>query len=253
VKILRLTNSNDFYGDVADAERGYRIIEAALSAEFGEEVETIRRIIWPADNLPDLVERWVVEERPDIVFLKTSAFWYAYESVPLKLRRRFGRVGQAVGDSGLKAAATPRVAHNAVFRKLRYYAQATIGGEPHFTIDYCIENLEAVIRRVLRHEDTLLVVRGSRGGRERPDAPKNVAARHEARRIEFNTRLNALCEQLSIPMVRGNQRRKFDPSTRLSDQFHSNARGHAESGSFEAEALARIWREHSASPAPNRP
>lgn len=253
MKILRLTNSNDFYGDVADADRGYRIVEGALAAEAGEPIETIRRVIWPADNLPELVERWVVEHRPDVVFLKTSSFWYAYESVPLKLRRRFGRVGAVVGDSGLKAAAKPGLAHNAVFRKLRFWAQATIGGEPHFSVDYCIENMEAVIRRVLRHEDTLLVVRGSRGGRERPEVPKNVAVRHEARRVEFNTRLNALCEELAIPMVRGNQHRKFDVSARLSDRFHSNAKGHAESGSFEAEALARIWREHTETQTPPRP
>ena len=253
MKILRLTNSNDFYGDVADSERGYRVIESALMADTGEEVVTARRIIWPADHLPELVERWVEEEKPDVVFLKTSAFWYAYESVPRRLQRRFGRPGKTVGTAGLKAAATPSVAHNALFRKLRYLAQATIGGDTNFTVDYCIENMEAVIRRVLRHEDTLLVVRGSRGGRERPEVPKKVGARHEARRIEFNDRLNALCADLSVPMVRGNQRRKFDLSMRLSDQFHSNAKGHADGGAFEAAALVEIWREHRAGATSARP
>ena len=244
MKILRLTNSNDFYGDVADSDRGYRLIETALAGEFGVEVETIRRTIWPADDLPDIVERWVMEHRPDMVFLKTSAYWYSYESVPLKFQRKFGRVGKAAGDTGLKAAATPRVAHNAVFRKLRYFAQATIGGETYFSIDYSLQTVEAVMRRVLRQEDTLLVVRGSRGGRDRPDVPKNVAARKEARRVEFNTRLNQLCADLSVPMVRGSERRKYDPSERQADRFHSNAKGHADAGSFEAAALVEIWREH---------
>ena len=193
MKILRLTNSNDFYGDVADSDRGYRLIEAALKDECGVEVETIRRTIWPADDLPDIVERWVNEHRPDMVFLKTSSYWYSYESVPLKFQRKLGRVGKVAGDAGLKAATTPSVAHNAVFRKLRYFAQATIGGDTNFTVDYSIQTVEAVIRRVLRHEDTLLVVRGSRGGRDRPEVPKKVAARHETRRVEFNTRLNQIC------------------------------------------------------------
>ena len=246
MKILRLTNSNDFYGDVADSDRGYRLIETALSDACGVEVETIRRTIWPADDLPDIVERWVSEHRPDMVFLKTSSYWYSYESVPLKFQRKFGRIGKAAGDAGLRAATTPSVAHNAVFRKLRYFAQATIGGDTNFTVDYTLQTVEAVIRRVLRHEDTLLVVRGSRGGRDRPEVPKKVAARHEARRVEFNTRLNQICADLSVPMVRGSQRRKYDPSERQADRFHSNAKGHASSGSFEALALVEIWREHTA-------
>ena len=167
MRILRLTNSNDFAGDVSDSDRSYRAVEAAMEAAFGEPVETIRKVIWPADDLPDIVERWVGEYRPDIVLLKPNSFWYAYESVPARVGRKLGwlgRAGQSVGDSGFRAARQPWLAYNPVFRKFRYIAQATIGGDTHLPVEYCLANMEAVIRRVLRHGDTVPVRRRSPGG-----------------------------------------------------------------------------------------
>lgn len=248
MKILRLTNSNDFAGDVADVDRSYRSIEARFAAEFGEPVETIRKVIWPADDLPEIVERWVKQHQPDIVFLKTSSFWFAYESVPLRVRRRLGRVlgraGRTAGDAGFKAAKKPWLAYNPVFRKLRYIAQATIGGDTHMSVEYAFENMAAVMRRVVRHEDVLLVVRGSRGGRDRPEVPKKVGIRHDARREDFKARMARLCDELAVPYLTKSQKRKFDPTKLQADRFHANASGHAEQGSWEAEELVAIWRRH---------
>ena len=243
MRILRLTNSDDFTRDVAENDRGYQLVAAAMKDATGEDVETIVKVIWPADDLPDIVERWVTEYRPDIVFLKVNSYWYTYESVPLKLRRRFGRIGQAAGDAGQRATEIHWLARTRAFKKARALALSTIGGETHFSVDYVIKTVEAVSRRVLRHEDVILVVRGSRGGSERPDLPKKVEARRHARRDEGRERLRALCAQLNVPLLMGNNRRKFDPAKRGSDGFHSNARGHADVGNFEAEGLVRIWRE----------
>lgn len=244
MRILRLTNSNDFWGDIAPDARGRRFVADAMERETGEPVETMVKAIWPSDDLPDIVQRWVEQFQPDIVFLKTTNFWFAHESVPLKLRRRFGRIGKTTGDAGFKAARKPWLAHNRVFRKFRYFAQATIGGETHFTIDYTMQNMEAVIRRVLRNEDILLVVRGSRGGRERPEIPAKLRERAYARRAEFKERMAALCASLDVPFITSNTFRKYEPETRAADMFHSNELGHAQVGTFEAEALVAVWKEH---------
>ena len=255
MRILRLTNSNDFAGDVADGDRSYRAVEAAMEAAFGEPVETIRKVIWPADDLPDIVERWVVQYRPDIVLLKPNSFWYAYESVPARVRRKLGwlgRAGQSVGDSGFRAARQPWLAYNPVFPKFRYVAQATIGGDTHLPVEYCLANMEAVIRRVLRHEDTVLVVRGSRGGRDRPELPKKVAARNDARRAQFRAGMERICAELSVPLLSKSERRKYDTSVYQADRFHANAAGHAQQGEFEARGMVEAWRRHleGMSPAP---
>lgn len=251
MRILRLTNSNDFTSDVSEDARGYRVIEAALAQVTGEPVETIPRRIWPSDSLPDTVDRWIEKYQPDLVFLKFNNFWYSYESVPLRLRRKLGPVGRLLGDGGLKAADTPWLANNRAFRKLRYWAQAAIGGDTHFTVDYVAGNMEAVMRRVLRHEEVILVARGSRGGRDRLDLPPSVRARHQARRKEATERFAALCAELNVPFIRGNQFRPWDPTDRGRDMFHSNEKGHRSTGEFEAQALVEIWRRlHPETPAP---
>ena len=242
VRILRLTNSNDFTKGIPDERRAYRVVERALAEESGEHVETVRKVIWPSDDLPDIIERWINENQPDIVFLTVNPYWFNYESVPLKLQRRLGPIGRLFGDAGLRAADTPWLAHNAVFRKVRYFAQATIGGECPFTTAYVLESMEAVTRRILRHEDVHLVVRSSQGGKDRPDLPPRVQKRHQARRIEVADGLERICDALNVTRMAGNTFRKFDPEVRTGDGLHRNVDGHLAAGTLEAEFMVAYWR-----------
>lgn len=242
MRILRLANSNDFVNYVSDEQRTYRYVEQALEALTGEKVETVRKPFQPADDLPDIVERWVTEFQPDIVFLMVNSYWFNHESVPLKLKRRFGRVGQVVGDAGLHAADRSWFAERWWFHKARYLLQATIGGETPYTPEYVLENMEAVIRRVLRYEHVHLVVRSSSGGRERPDLPKGVRERREVRRKFVAERIERLCEQLNVANMSGKTRRKYNKEQRAGDRVHSNEAGHAETGRREAEFMVAFWR-----------
>lgn len=242
MRILRLANSNDFVDYVSDEKRAYRYVEQALEALTGEPWETIRKPIQPAENLPDIVDRWVNEFQPDIVYLMVNSYWFNYESVPLKLKRKFGRVGQAVGDVGLSAAGKPWFADHWWFHKTRYFLQATIGGETPYTPEYVLENMEAVIRRVLRHEHVHLVVRSSMGGRERPDLPKKVRERRDVRRKIVADGIERLCAQLNVANMSGKTKRKYNPEERAGDNLHRNERGHAESGAREAAFMVAFWR-----------
>lgn len=251
VRILRLTNSNDFTKDIPDERRSYRVVEQALAEASGEPVETVRKVIWPSGDLPAIVERWIEEYHPDIVFLMVNPYWFNYESVPLKLQRKFGPIGRLFGDMGLRAADTSWLAHNAAFRRLRYWAQTTIGGETPFTTAHVLENMEAVIRRILRHEDVHLVVRTSQGGKERPDLPPKVRMRHYARRIEVAEGMGRICDSLNVTRMAGNTFRKFDRELRSGDGLHRNADGHAASGAKEAAFMVAFWQSlHEAEPAP---
>src|SRR4029079_15876972 len=86
VRILRLSNSDDMREAPDVPRRAYRIVEAALTAETGEPVETIVRDAWPEPNLPDVVDGWLKRYEPDIVFLKVSSYWFTYRSTPLKFQ-----------------------------------------------------------------------------------------------------------------------------------------------------------------------
>ncbi len=242
MRILRLANSNDFVSYVSDDKRTYRYVEQAMEALTGEPWETIRKPISPAESLPDIVERWITEFQPDIVYLMVNSYWFNYESVPLKLKRKFGRVGEVVGDAGLAAAGKPWFADRWWFHKTRYFLQSTIGGETPFTPEYVLENMEAVIRRILRHEDVHLVVRSSLGGKERPDLPKKVQARREVRRQVVAEGMERICEQLNVANLSGKTRRKFDKELRAGDMLHSNEAGHAVAGGREAEFMVAFWR-----------
>ena len=242
MRILRLANSNDFINYVPDEKRSYRYVERALEALTGEPVETIRKPISPAENLPDIVERWINEYSPDIVFLMVNPYWFNYESVPLKLKRKFGRVGAKVGDAGMSAARKPWLADHWWFRKMRYILQATIGGETPHTTTYVLENMEAVIRRILRHEDVHLVVRGSQGGKERPDLPPRVQVRHHARRKEVAEGIERICAELNVAIMSGKTFRPFDKEHKAGDMYHSNEAGHASAGEKEAAFMVAFWR-----------
>lgn len=242
MQILRLANSNDFTRDIPDDRRAYRVVERALAEASGEPVETVRKVIWPADDLPDIIERWIHQHQPDIVFLMVNPYWFNYESVPLKLQRTLGPIGRLFGDVGLRAADTPWLAHNAIFRKVRYFAQATIGGECPFTTAYVLENMEAVIRRILRHEDVHLVVRTSQGGKERPDLPARVQKRHQVRRVEVAEGMELICDALNVTRMAGNTFRRFDPEVRSGDGLHRNVDGHLATGTKEADFMVAYWK-----------
>ena len=182
MRILRLSTSDDLHPSVPDELRGYRIVERTVAAETGEPVETILREIWPEANLPDVVGAWLDRYEPDIVFLRVSSFWASYQSVPLKLRRsRLGAPGRALARAGFAAAEVPRVGHSRAFIAFRDAARRVIGGATYFTPEEVIERLTLTMRRVLRREGVLLIVRGGLVA-ETAGCPAGVVAREEEKR-----------------------------------------------------------------------
>lgn len=173
MKVLRLTNSNDVLPGTADNRP--RLLKERLEAYVGEPVEVVVKTIWPTDTLPATVEKWVEREQPDLVWVGVVNYWYEYMSVPKRMERLFGQFGNTASNLGFKAADTPWLSQNAVFRALRRALQRTIGGDPHFTPEHVVESIGAIARRVLRSEGTVLVVWG-------PFAHSNYAVSKKAER-----------------------------------------------------------------------
>ena len=135
MKILRLGSSNDTVAQFVAGEPRELVIQRELERQFEEPIDVVTKRIWPTERFPELLSRWLDEENPDIVTVPVIGYWFNFESVPLRLQRRLGRLGERLGSTGKRAADVPWLAHNAAFRAARNAAQRTIGGETYFTCD----------------------------------------------------------------------------------------------------------------------
>jgi hypothetical protein len=243
MRILRLGNSDDRSPGIADAQRGYAIAARLLESEIGEPVETIVKTISPTERLPELVERWLDEFQPDMVFLKVTWYWYGYESVPLRIERKLGRVGKPIADAGLGAAKRQWLARNGAFKFGRRMAHRVIGGDSPFEPQAVIDCMEACIRRVTAREGVVLVVKGTGGGRNDEAALAGYYERFAKKREFVEGSIEAYCEAMHVHYqgIRS-VRPKGTSGLDGGDGLHKNLRGHEAVGANEAASMIAAWR-----------
>ncbi|MEO9254663.1 MAG: SGNH/GDSL hydrolase family protein [Tepidiformaceae bacterium] len=245
MRILRLSTSDDVLPTVAEHERGYRLVEAALARECGQPVETIVRNIWLTDQLPDLIDRWLDADQPDIVTFKVSSYWFSYESVPLRFERsRLGVPGKMLAGLGATAGETSWLAHTPAFHAARNTIRRAIGGGAvYFTPDQVIERVTACLRRILQRENVVLIVRGplvSEAGGTSPATQR----RYEEQRRYVDRAVADRCAALHVYYTGC---RAAPPASELliyrgPDRLHMNPLGHELMGREEAAAAVAAWR-----------
>ncbi|MEP6872146.1 MAG: hypothetical protein ABI939_09910, partial [Anaerolineaceae bacterium] len=147
MRILRLTNSSDLHAGVAPELRASSVMERVVGEATGETVESMVRAIWPTPGLPDRVGRWIESYKPDVVFLRATSFWCTYESVPLRIERRLGRLGKPVARTGLRLGDRTWLVERRSFKLARQAVVRTIGGDPHFTPEQASGVVAEVLRR----------------------------------------------------------------------------------------------------------
>ena len=103
MKLLFLGNSNDIPRHKGNPTRA-SAVATALEAATGQPVELVIKPIWPDELLPGRIERWMRDEHPDLVFFSVPGFWFLYESVPVRLKRRWGAPGRWLARLGFAAA-----------------------------------------------------------------------------------------------------------------------------------------------------
>ena len=248
MKVLILGNSNDTGAWVKQEEKRHIAIGEQLAAEFGGPVEVIAKNAWPNERMLSFVTRWLEETQPDLVFLNVTAYPFCYESTPLKVRRILKRVGgEAAGDAGMRIAQSKRWAHNALFRTVRKLAQATIGGDTHFTPSEIIARQAEVIRLTLRREGTVIAVKGPLG-RSRPGLTRRERSRHERKRQQVHTALSELCAHLHVPYYGADEpfwkTRPVGRDKKVGDGLHSNAAGHQMLSEDHHAFIRDAWAKH---------
>lgn len=247
VKILLLGNSQDVADWFEGGKKRHEIVQERLGQEFGHSVEIVVKNFWPTERLPELLGPWIAESSPDMVYINVTAFPFAYESLPLRFKRVLGRLGPAIGDAGLRFADSKRWSHNVVFRKVRRYGQATIGGDTHFTCQQVVERVSEAVRVALRNESAFLVVEGPLG-RGEPELTRRERRRKEARRQIVHRALKQLCGELHVYYI-GNDaplppERQHVRGTVVGDGMHFNAAGHARLAQDLYQNMRDAWHAH---------
>ncbi|MEP7215102.1 MAG: hypothetical protein ABI782_02555 [Anaerolineaceae bacterium] len=177
----------------------HEIAGEKLRIALGEHVEMRARLLWPSAGMIPAVQKWLSDAQPDVLYMIIPTFWFGYESVPLRLERRFGRFGKRLATTGLRAADNPKLAYNPAFRAGRRLAHALIGGETHFAPDYVVTEIGRLLRSVLtEHEQLLVVVHGPQGWNAYHSS-KRANRRAEERRLFVDARLRQLCGELHVP------------------------------------------------------
>jgi hypothetical protein len=235
VKILRLTNSSDLHPGVPEEERAPAVAARLVEEAIGEPVETLQRGAWPSPSLADAVQRWVEEFEPDVVLCRLSSYWVAYESIPLRLNRRFGRAGTSVANAGGRIGRSQWLAERRAYRFVRTNVTRAIGGDTHFTPAEAVAGLEAAFRRVLALESIVPVVRGT--SLMLNTAGTRAGLRRSTVRVaELNARTEEMCRRLRISFFPEPPAAQLS-QTRLSDQLHDDAAAHAALGRDDGLAI----------------
>ena len=242
MRVLRLGNSEDTSPGIPDEARAWYFAGKRLEEVSGEPVETVLRPIWPGRELPALLDGWLDDHQPDVVFIKVTWFWYAYESVPRRIERLLGRAGKPIAKAGLGAAKKPRLARNRAFKLGRRMAHRVIGGDTPFDSSQVLEVMEACIRKVIARENIVLVVKGTGGAKQDVEALAGFYGRFTTRRLEVEGGIERLCKSLHVTYVGVPPRPPGEKQDlKGGDGLHQGQSGQQRMGMIEGAALADAW------------
>ncbi|MFN0097016.1 MAG: hypothetical protein ACKVVT_19830 [Dehalococcoidia bacterium] len=241
MRLLRLTNSDDLQDYVSTQQNAAAIEEQRFVERFGEPLEWVARLAWPTPRMAEMAMRFVDEVQPDMVFIRINGFWVSHESVPLKLRRRFGRAGEGVATAAAAAGRNRWLSEQPAFQVARRSAVRLIGGVPLFTTPEILPRIEAMLRDLTRSESFLVVVRGPYGDRV-PGGNARDERRSHARARELDRGVAEICSRLRIPYRSIAQEAASGgrPATGK-DRLHTDAHGQAQLADWEFPLIAEAW------------
>lgn len=239
MKILRLTNSSDVHPGVAEEFRAPAVAARFVENATGEPVETIQKALWPTPAFPAVLERWMDQYSPDVILFRLSSYWVAYESTPLRIGNRLGRLGNPVTTAGTKIGDRPWLVERRAFKAARKGIVRVVGGDTYFTPLATAEVLEDCFRLIVARESVLPVVRGT-GLILNSSGSKGGRRRSHTRVAELNRLVIAACERYRIPFS-PEEVSEAESTTRQADELHDAADAHAVIGEAEGKLIVDAW------------
>jgi len=241
MRLLRLTNSNDYNDEIPELLRGEAITRRLVAEAIGEDVETVSRAFWHGPKLPAKVSGWLDEYEPDMGFIRCAAYWVSFESLPLRIDRTLGRLGRWPAAVGKRLGSEPTVASNRAAVWVRRRLVRAIGGDTYFTPGEATRHVEAVLRVILAKESTIAVVRGP-GHAHNTAGTARGQRRALARNGEFDEQLAALCARLRVAYVSARPAAAVAESLGR-DDVHSTAAGQRAFAELESPVIAKAWED----------
>ena len=243
MKVLRLALSHDLRADIPEEERQYMVAQRVLAEATGETWETALRPIWPSEKLPGLVDRWVGEERPDLVMVNLAAYWVSFASVALKVERRWPGGARRLGPVARCAAETRIAAHSPLTEFARDIATRLVGVEYYFEPDATVALFETIIRRLLQSERLAVAVRGPALIPQR--SSRAILNEREARFWAWHDGMRDVCERLHVAFLPYDAELEApDSGVRMAgDTAHYTLEGTRLHGLREGELMVRAWRQ----------
>ena len=242
MKILRLSHSSDTFPVPAPEERSWAIAERALAEASGESATTVIKPLWPTPGLAAAVDRWMEAERPEVVFLWVSAYWFLYGTIAERLRRILPGPARPLATGAGQLGRLKWLTQSRPLEPVKGLAERVIGTAALLSPDESVAIVEAVIRQILLREECLVVVRG-------PTTPVYFRTpRHQRRAQDLTTevdrRMADLCGRLHLPYIPGARVASVEEEAALrqADRVHWNKRGHELYGAIEADGMVRAWR-----------
>ncbi|MEX0783616.1 MAG: hypothetical protein WD557_13310 [Dehalococcoidia bacterium] len=233
-------NSTDMDSNVPERERSAWLSAAVFASETGVDPQLTVRTIWPSKRLPGLVEGWLGEHEPEVVFFMVNAFWFTYPSVPLRLRRLLGPVGKAVSDFGLRVGGNPTFTRRRLFQLARRWTVRAIGGDTHFTPESVLSTVEACLRAIVVREDIVLVVRGPLASHGVEIGGRMERRSNDAWR-QVDGGLRRLCASLHVEYGGLDDPMDTRGSLSAADLVHPDAAGHQYRAELEGMLMVRGW------------
>jgi hypothetical protein len=238
VKILRLTNSDDFNERVPPEQRAAAVTERVVRELLGEDVETVMRVFWPGPALADIVDSWLDRYEPDVVLVRTSSYWVTYESMPVRLERRVPLVGAALAKVAAEAGENKGFSYGPLGPVVKRFAARIVGGDPHFTPEEVGGYLGQMMRRVAAREGMVVVMRGPVNAFDVRNTPKSLQ-RSISRRNRLDSVCQQICNDLRVPFVSAESLRA---NARMGDGVHTSPEGQEVTGRLEGEAIVAAVR-----------
>ena len=246
--MLRLGNSVDALSpSVPDELRSYRLCERLFAERTGIPADTVLKRIEPRPAMPAIIDRWVREHEPDMVFLILSQFWYGYASAPKKVEE-IGGPGRLIARLGYKAAAIPWIGGNPAFHWLRRFARRTIGASYLYEPEQVVEGVRACLDLLSEKHPALPVGVWSENTDVVHGDDERLGRELHERRLRVHAPMRAYCEANRIPHYILD-----DPdipndvlAMRDKDQIHPNALGHAYIARVQIPLILDMWNQHPA-------
>ena len=159
----------------------------------------------PGRGMADEAAALLEQEPVDVALLSLSAQASVYESVLIKVRRRWPRLLPAISaveamlrrdTANTRARSRPLIPWS--YRVAQAVALGVIGGEPALEVEHHVENVGACLQRLAGREDTPILVRLPIGG---APAARARAHRYELRLRRLKAGIVVACERHHIPYV----------------------------------------------------